>query len=88
MPDYNRIRFMCEKSSTISNTFVDDFLINLCAKEEGFEEKFARMLADYRDVVQKMPENWPMWLRISPGTGDSCDQGHGFDCEIGFRTRG
>jgi hypothetical protein len=62
MPDYNRIRYMCEKSSTISDTFVDNFLIYLCSKEEGFEKKFARMLEDYRDIVQKMPEGWPMWL--------------------------
>ena len=62
MPDYNRIRYYCDKSCEITEVFVDQFLIHLCAEEEGFEKKFADKLASYRKVIQKMPEDWPMWL--------------------------
>jgi hypothetical protein len=62
MPDFNRIRYNCEKSNTISRRMVDEFLIPLCGHEEGLDKKLAGMLTDYRNVIQKMPENWPLWL--------------------------
>lgn len=62
MPDFQRIRYNCEKLATISDRLIDRFLLNLCASEEGLEKKFAGMLADYQNVIQKMPEDWPLWL--------------------------
>lgn len=63
MPDFNKIRYSCERSSAISNSFVDKFLLYLCAAEEGFDKKFDMMLADYFQIIQKMPEDWPSWLK-------------------------
>lgn len=62
MPDFNRMRYNCEKFSAVSKRLVDDFLLHLCAAEEGLDKKFAGILADYRNIIQKMPENWPLWL--------------------------
>lgn len=62
MSDFKRMQYYCEKSSAVSQRLVDDFLLHLCATEEGFEKKFAGMLAAYLNVIQKMPENWPLWL--------------------------
>jgi hypothetical protein len=62
MADFNRMLYNCEKSSTISNRLVDEFLLPLCAREEGLDKKFAGMLANYPKVILKMPENWPLWL--------------------------
>lgn len=62
MLDYNRIRYYCDKSSAISKRLIDDFLLPLCAAEEGTEKKFVGMLDAYQSITQKMPKNWPLWL--------------------------
>jgi len=53
---------ICEKSSEILNVLVDDFLIYYCAQKEGLDKKFARKLREYRDIIQKMPDQWAQWL--------------------------
>ena len=63
MPDFNKIRYNCEKSSALSDKLVDEFLLYLCGAEEGLDKKFDMMLADYFQIIQKMPENWSLWLK-------------------------
>lgn len=63
MPNYVRIRYYCDKSSAILDKLVDQFLLYLCAAEEGLDQKFDGMLADYAIVIEKMPENWQLWLK-------------------------
>lgn len=62
MPDFNRIRYKCERSVAISDKFVDKFLLPFCDAEEGLNKKFAAMLSGYLNIIQKMPENWPLCL--------------------------
>lgn len=40
MPDFNRMRYNCEKSSAVSKRLIDEFLLHLCAAEEGLDKKF------------------------------------------------
>lgn len=63
MPDFNRIRYNCEKFSAISDNLVDEFLLYLCAAEEGLDKKFDMVLADYFHIIQIMPENWSLWVK-------------------------
>lgn len=62
MSDFQRIRYICDKTSHISVTFLDKFLLYLCAAEEGLDKRFAQMLTKYWHIIQKMPENWVLWL--------------------------
>jgi hypothetical protein len=62
MTDFQRMRYICDKTSRISERFVDEFLLYLCAKEEGLEEKFAQKLVKYKHIIEKMPEGWALWL--------------------------
>ena len=62
MPGYQRMRYICDKTSRISERFVDEFLLYLCAKEEGLDEKFARKLVKYKHLIEKMPNDWDLWL--------------------------
>src|SRR5690554_549558 len=62
MPDYQRMRYICDKTSRISDRFIDDFLLYLCAQEEGLGEKFAQKLVNYKHLVEKMPKGWDFGL--------------------------
>lgn len=62
MPDFQKIRYICDKTSGISERFVDAFLLYLCAEEEGLDKKFAQKLVKYQHIIKKMPEGWASWL--------------------------
>src|SRR5690554_3023610 len=62
MSKWIQMRYICDKTSRISDRFVDQFLLYLCAKEEGLDKKFARKLVKYKHLIEKMPEGWALWL--------------------------
>jgi hypothetical protein len=58
MIDYQKIKTVCDNSTRISKSFVDEFLIYFVAKNEGLEEKTYRQFGNFRNIIIKMPENW------------------------------
>ena len=58
MLDFKKIISVCDESSRISESFIDDFLINFISDKEGLEEKFSRQLSNYRKIISKMPEGF------------------------------
>jgi len=62
MLNYNKIEQACISQSELSTTFVDEFLIYYCAEREGLNEQFVKKLAQYRSIVNMMPERWPYWV--------------------------
>ncbi|MBD3347267.1 MAG: hypothetical protein GF401_19605 [Chitinivibrionales bacterium] len=60
--NFKKIRSHCKQSSSISESLVDDFLINYCAEHERLNPIMARRLREFREVIQKMPERWPFMI--------------------------
>ncbi len=62
MPNFATIEKECEELSRVNESFVDNFLLQYCAERESLESVFAKKLADYRMIVNRMPEGWALWL--------------------------
>jgi hypothetical protein len=60
--DFNQFRHTCDVCSAITVSLVDDFLINYCSKREHLDEKIARRLGTFKDVLNKMPKETPFIL--------------------------
>ncbi|MFC1585119.1 hypothetical protein ACFL5V_06210 [Fibrobacterota bacterium] len=59
MNEYKKIAAHCGWASEKSDTFMDDFLLPMVIKKEGLEKKLAHKLVRYKDVIRKMPPEWP-----------------------------
>jgi len=58
MPDYQRMRYACNKTGEILGRVVDEFLLYLCDQEESLADEFAQKLVKYRHIVETMPEGF------------------------------
>jgi hypothetical protein len=62
MIDYQKIHTLCENSSRISQSLVDEFLLYYVGENERLEEKILGQFSRFRNVIIKMPESWSRML--------------------------
>ena len=58
MTNYAKIRDLCEKNSSISASFIDEFFVYFIAAQEGLQKKVFRKLDGFQNIIRKMPDGW------------------------------
>ena len=62
MLDYQRIKQICDENVSISQSFIDNFLIPFVSEREGWHEKIAKQLGPHKRVLNRMTPEWAGWL--------------------------
>jgi hypothetical protein len=56
MPDYNKIRLVCEDNRRISAKLVDEFLMYYAAAKANLEQEMDRKFSPYRHLLWRRSE--------------------------------
>ncbi|HNR08446.1 MAG TPA: hypothetical protein PKM27_14095 [Saprospiraceae bacterium] len=58
MPDYEKLKRLCEEASSISRTVIDDFLVYYAAFRDKQDREFDVRIERFRAMEKKMPAAW------------------------------
>ena len=58
MTDFEEIKKICERTSSISATVIDDFLLHYAAAKDNLAREFDYKIAAYRHITQQTDVSW------------------------------
>lgn len=63
MIDFVQLLAKCKVFTAVSNTVMDDFLLNFTARREGLDKEMDQCLTRFRKVTKEIPQNWINLIR-------------------------
>jgi hypothetical protein len=63
MTDYEGIKKICERSSRITSTVIDDFILHYAAAKDNLAREFDQRIATYKHITRRLEASWVNMLK-------------------------
>jgi len=63
MTDYEEIKQICERTSRITSTVIDDFILHYAAAKDNLAREFDQRVATYKHITRQLEASWVNMLK-------------------------
>jgi len=63
MTDYEEIKKICERTSRITSTVIDDFILHYAAAKDNLAREFDQRVATYKHITRQLEASWVNMLK-------------------------